>query len=154
MQKRISSDYLRKLRNDISMKSLIIDLKIPWKQSQNVFRFLCPACRDFNTVVYKNTNLAICLKCGNRYNTIRMVMDVKSAYFLKATSYLTDLLKKSSSHADEAKSFKQELSREKERKPKLIKNILDNIRSEMAGERRIETGQCLARSNMRKTVSR
>jgi len=54
MAKRYSSNFLRRLRNEIDITTLIADvLGVPSKISEGYFRFLCPLCSEFNTAVIR-----------------------------------------------------------------------------------------------------
>jgi DNA primase len=92
MTKRYSKKTLRKLRNDIPIATLIADfLALPCKVSEGYFRFLCPACNEFNTATNPKTNLARCFACHTNFNTIDIVMLVKRSNFPDAVDFLEGL---------------------------------------------------------------
>ena len=89
MTLRYSKTLLRKLRNDIPIDRLIVDvLKLQNKVSEGYLRFLCPACGEFTTAVNPKTNLARCFSCQKNYNPIDMVMAAKIYSFTQAADYL------------------------------------------------------------------
>lgn len=89
MAQRYSKTALRKLRNDIPIDRLIVDiLKQPNKISEGYFRFLCPVCSEFTTAVNPKTNLARCFSCEKNFNPIDMVIAVKAYSFIQAVDYL------------------------------------------------------------------
>ena len=93
MAKRYSKEFLRTLRNDIPITTLISDLlKMENKISEGHFRFLCPICSEFNTATSQKTNLARCFHCGTNFNPIDMVMEVKRVSFIDAVEYLEEIL--------------------------------------------------------------
>ncbi len=93
MAKRLSNEFLRKLRNDIPVDLLIAKiLKIPSKYSEGYFRFLCPLCNEFNTATKKETNLARCFRCNKIFNPIDIVMSYYEKTFLETVNFLTPIL--------------------------------------------------------------
>jgi hypothetical protein len=89
MIERLNKDYLRRLRNEIEIQSLISTiLTIDCKMSEGRFRFLCPICNEFNTAVNPKTNLARCFRCERNFNPIDMVITVKACAFLDAVDFL------------------------------------------------------------------
>ena len=92
MTTRYSKQTPRMLRNEIPIATLIADfLDIPCKVSDGYFRFLCPACKEFNTATNPNTNLARCFSCNTNFNTIDIVMLVKRCNFRDAVDFLEGL---------------------------------------------------------------
>ena len=93
MNKRYSKEFLKMLRNQIPIATLIADLlKLPNKVSEGYFRFLCPICSEFNTATNQKTNLARCFRCEKNFNPIDMVMEVKRLGFIDAVEYLNEIL--------------------------------------------------------------
>lgn len=93
MAQRFSPMFLRLLRNDISIDTLITSiLDIPFKHSENYLRFLCPLCGDFHTATNPKTNLARCFRCQKNFNPIDMVMIVRNCSFVEAVRFLKSLL--------------------------------------------------------------
>jgi DNA primase len=93
MNGKYSANYLRRIRNEISIARVIEDaLEIPTKTSEGYLRFLCPVCSEFNTAVNPATNLARCFRCKQNFNPIDMTMTVKGYSFLDAVEFLTSLL--------------------------------------------------------------
>jgi len=89
MTSRIDAQLLRRIRNDISVRDLIRGrLEMTWKESEGVFRFLCPLCGDFHTATNPRTNLARCFRCRRNFNTIDLTMIVQGCTFLEAVDIL------------------------------------------------------------------
>lgn len=93
MKNRFSSRELFQLRNNIPVDMLIRDqLQIPSKISDDVFRFLCPICNEFQTAVNHATNLARCFRCEKNFNTIDLVMKVEGYGFKESVLFLKKVL--------------------------------------------------------------
>ena len=93
MAKRYSKEFLRMLRNEIPIATLIADLlKMENKVSEGYFRFLCPICSGFNTATSQKTNLARCFHCELNFNPIDMVMEVNRVGFIDAVEYLNEIV--------------------------------------------------------------
>ena len=89
----LSQEFLFALRNHIPVIDVITKtLNLPWKISENYFRFLCPGCQEFRTAVNKKTNLARCFLCEKNYNSIDLVIAVRNVKFLEAVDILKPLL--------------------------------------------------------------
>lgn len=89
----LSKAYLRRLRNDIPIRTLIADvLDIPWKIADGRFRFLCPLCGEFHTATHPHTNLARCFRCQRNFNPIDITMIHKRHDFLQAVTFLDQYL--------------------------------------------------------------
>jgi len=79
------------LRNDIAIDALIEKaLCIPSRIADGCFRFLCPLCKEFNTAVNPETNLARCFSCERNFNTIDLVMTIKKLDFVDSVRFLQD----------------------------------------------------------------
>ena len=84
------------LRNDIPIDALIEKaLYIPSRIEEGCFRFLCPLCKQFNTAVNPETNLARCFRCEENFNTIDLVMTIRKLDFVESIRFLQDYHKKS-----------------------------------------------------------
>lgn len=95
MKTRFSSRELFELRNNIPVDLLIREqLQLPSKIRDDVFRFLCPMCNEFQTAVNPATNLARCFLCEKNLNTIDLVMKVKGYGFKDSVLFLKKLLEK------------------------------------------------------------
>jgi len=88
---RISSDHLRRLRNQINICEVINQLDIPSKKYEGFFHFLCPLCKEFNTAVNPKTNLARCFQCKQNFNPIDLVIAIRDCKFLDAVNFLEEL---------------------------------------------------------------
>ena len=92
MKKHFSPNYLRMIRNEIPINTLIDSvLEMPTKISENQFRFLCPLCNEFQTAVNKKTNLARCFRCKKNFNPIDMAMIVNNCGFIDSVQFLGSL---------------------------------------------------------------
>ena len=95
MQRNFDDKFLRMLRNDIPIQTLITDiLDMPSKYSEGYFRFLCPRCFEFNTSVKKSTNLARCFRCKENFNPIDLVMNINNISFKETVEFLKQYLQK------------------------------------------------------------
>lgn len=93
MSQTLSKPYLRRLRNEIDITTLIADiLRIEHRQSDGRFRFLCPVCQEFNTATNRKTNLARCFRCKRNFNPIDITMCVNRMAFLEAVDLLAPYL--------------------------------------------------------------
>lgn len=88
MEKRISAEELRCLRNEIRTAAVIDHLGIPWKIRDGYFRFLCPLCSDFDTAINEGTNLGRCFRCKKNFNPIDLVMIELGKSFPNTVRYL------------------------------------------------------------------
>lgn len=88
---RYTRQHLFTLRNHIPIDRLIEALSVPSKVQEGYYRFLCPACNEFNTGINPKTNLARCFSCRKNFNTIDFVMTVKKLSFLDSVAYLETL---------------------------------------------------------------
>jgi DNA primase len=89
----ITKSYLRRMRNEIEMRKLMVEvLKIEHRHSGGRFRFHCPECGQFDTAVNPNTNLGRCFGCRKNFNPIDLVIQVKQYDFLQAVEFLDRFL--------------------------------------------------------------
>lgn len=94
MSQRISSHLLYRLRNEIPISNLIDSLTdLSGKQRDGKYRFACPQCRQFDTAINTETNLARCFSCSKNYNTIDLMMQTKNVTFREAVAKLIPFLK-------------------------------------------------------------
>ncbi len=91
MSRRIGETELRRLRNDVDIAGLILQLGVPWKSRDGYFRFLCPICDEFNTATNPRTNLARCFRCRENFNPIDLVMRIERLPFLQAVEFLRSI---------------------------------------------------------------
>jgi len=91
MDKHYPADYLRLLRNQILIDTVIVDLlKLQMQNTASRFRFQCPLCHNFHTATNHKTNLARCFDCCKNFNPIDLVMTAKNCGFLEAVKILKD----------------------------------------------------------------
>ena len=92
--KRLSQAELHYLRNNVPIRKVIQRLlRLPSKEIEGVFRFLCPCCNEFQTSIHPNENLARCFLSNKNYNPIDLLMESQKISFLEAV----DLLQKKAS---------------------------------------------------------
>lgn len=85
------------LRNDIPIDALIEkSLCIPSRIAEGRFRFLCPLCKQFNTAVNPETNLARCFRCEENFNTIDLVILIRKSDFVESVRFLKNVHKSAS----------------------------------------------------------
>ena len=84
--------FLRRLRNDIDIDLLIMQLRLDTRYSQKIFRFRCPLCDGFHTATNPKTNLARCFDCRRNFNPIDMVMAVTAYGFVQTVEFLKNHL--------------------------------------------------------------
>ena len=78
----VSSDELRRLRNDVPVAAVIDELHIERARRGTRLTFCCPQCGTFHTAVNRRTNLARCCRCERNYNPIDLVMATCHVSFL------------------------------------------------------------------------
>ena len=94
MSHHYSSDFLRHLRNDISIDEVIVDLlNLEVRTHGEMLRFRCPICLNFHTATNHKTNLARCFDCKKNFNPIDMVITVGNCGFVEAVKILKDASK-------------------------------------------------------------
>ena len=94
-KRRFTNHELYILRNDIPIDALIEKaLCIPSRVAHGYFRFLCPLCKQFNTAVKSETNLARCFHCEENFNTIELVMTIRKLDFVESVRFLRDYHKR------------------------------------------------------------
>ena len=84
--------FLRRLRNDIDIDLLIMQLRLDTRYSQKIFRFRCPLCHGFHTATNPKTNLGRCFDCRRNFNPIDMVMAVTASGFVQTVEFLKNHL--------------------------------------------------------------
>ena len=90
-KRRFTNHELYALRNDIPIDALIEKaLYIPSRVAKGHFRLLCPSCKEFNTAVNPDTNLARCFRCEENFNTIDLVMTIRKLDFPGSVRFLQD----------------------------------------------------------------
>ncbi len=98
--KRFRDEELWKLRSELSIRRVIEELlRIPSKEIEGIFRFMCPKCREFRTAINSKVNLSRCFRCECNFNTIDLTMLDHSLSFVEAVRLLQNF---------NSGSFKQE----------------------------------------------
>lgn len=88
MTKFFSDQLLYRLRNEIPLQPLLIDLRWPHKLREQRFCFLCPKCGEFLTATNPRTNLGRCFACETNFNPIDLVMLINDCDFVTAVDFL------------------------------------------------------------------
>ena len=110
MKRRFSAQELFELRNNVPVDALIENvLNIPVKQSDGLFRFLCPVCNEFQTAANLSANLARCFRCERNFNPIDIVMIAKGVGFVESVNYLKRLSFTSPAHCDDRRHALKEM---------------------------------------------
>ena len=91
MTKHYSADFLRMLRNQIPIDTVITHfLQLEMRNVNHLLRFRCPLCGNFHTATTAKTNLARCFDCQQNFNPIDIVIAVVKCSFLDAVEYLVE----------------------------------------------------------------
>ena len=88
MPKYFPRQLLYRLRNEIPVRQLLIQLRWPHKQHEERFCFLCPKCGEFLTATNPHTNLGRCFPCELNFNPIDLVMLINDCDFVTAVQFL------------------------------------------------------------------
>ena len=84
-----NKDFLRTLRNDISISEDITDmLLLTVRHESTRLRFRCPRCYQYHTGINYVANLARCFDCEENFNPIDLVMAAEECNFLTAVEKL------------------------------------------------------------------
>ena len=89
-RKFFSRQLLRRLRNEIAVADLLVQLDWPHKHREGRFCFLCPRCGEFLTAINPRTNLGRCFHCKVNFNPIELVISIKEYDFVTAVHFLED----------------------------------------------------------------
>ena len=92
MPRYFSDEFLRRLRNDIPLASVMKLLEWPHKQRDKQVAFLCPRCQEYRSAINPRTNLGRCFHCETNFNPIDLTMAVRECDFVDAAKYLIPLL--------------------------------------------------------------
>ena len=91
MSEHYSGNFLRRLRNQIPIDDVIVELlNLEVKNDHKILRFRCPLCYNFHTATNHETNLARCFDCQKNFNPIDMVITVGNCSFVDAVQFLKD----------------------------------------------------------------
>ncbi len=98
MGKYFTRELLYRLRNEIPVADLLVQLNWPHKHRAGRFVFLCPCCGEFLTATNRRTNLGRCFACERNFNPIDLVMLIQGVDFVTAVHTLEPHLPSVSSH--------------------------------------------------------
>ena len=91
MSKYYSKSFLKMLRNEIPINSVIENLlNLEVRNTNQIFQFQCPQCFNFHTATNPETNLARCFDCEENFNPIDLVMSVENCNFIDAVESLKE----------------------------------------------------------------
>ena len=88
-----SKQLLYQLRNDIDINWLIADKLQLQRRFNQIWRFQCPVCGQFNTATQVKNNLARCFDCSKNFNTIDLVIYCKKLNFAPSVQFLINCLR-------------------------------------------------------------
>lgn len=91
MSAKIPADELCSLRNQIPLREVIFILCVPWKMDDELFRFNCPKCKQYNTSLHPTENLGRCFDCHVNFNAIDLVCLAKNFKFRSSVDWLQKL---------------------------------------------------------------
>lgn len=86
------SDHLRTLRNDVPVRLVLADLRIPTKNRGRPVNFRCPACAGFHASINPQANLLRCFRCSRDFNPIDLVETECHCRFLEAVRRVESLM--------------------------------------------------------------
>jgi len=87
-------DYLRRIRNEIPVISLLQRLDWPSKYREGDLFFLCPhpRCKEFLVKKTPEENLGHCFACDRNFNPIDLTILIEQVEFKDAIAILDPLL--------------------------------------------------------------
>ena len=86
---RFTAEELIAIRNELPIRWIIESfLGIPAKESEGIFRFVCPKCGEMQTAVNPKTNLSRCFLCEINFNTLEIVMEDRRIDFVHSAKLL------------------------------------------------------------------
>jgi hypothetical protein len=92
MAKNFSDDFLRRLRNEVSLPKLLVHLRWPHKSRAGQLVFVCPRCGESRSDHNPQENLVRCFHCETNFNPIDFTIAARKCDFLDAVEYLCSLL--------------------------------------------------------------
>ena len=124
-----SKQLLYQLRNEIDIHWLIADKLQLQRRFDQIWRFQCPVCGQFNTATQRKTNLARCFDCQKNFNTIDLVIHSKKLNFAPSVQFLIPSLPKPLVSDDKLKLAPEPKSRpNKENAIKALKEMKQMLR--------------------------
>lgn len=83
-----TDDFLRMLRNEVKIDSVVNLLMLETRYIRDIFRFRCPLCHQFHTATNPKTNLGRCFDCETNFNPIDLVMAAARYDFIETVEFL------------------------------------------------------------------
>lgn len=95
--KRISAEHLWVLRNDVPVRLVLAELRIPTKTRGRRVTFRCPACEGFHAAINPQANLVQCFRCRQHFNPIDLVVTELGCRFLDAVRLVESIARSEAS---------------------------------------------------------
>ena len=92
MSKRFSDELLSRLRNEVPIAELLIQLRWPHKRRAGQLIFVCPRCGESRSDLNPQENLLRCFHCATNFNPIDFTMLARECDFVDAVTYLRGLV--------------------------------------------------------------
>jgi len=89
--KRHSEEFLRELRNDVPVGSVVEALGIPTAHRGSRVTARCPSCSKFHTAFHDSSNLLRCFDCEESFNTLDLVVQERRVTFDEAVRIVAAL---------------------------------------------------------------
>lgn len=90
--KLIPAEHLRTLRNDVPVRIVLGDLRVPTKSRGRRLVFRCPLCGGSQAAINPQHNLLRCFRCAKDFNPIDLVMALRNCPFREAVTYIERFL--------------------------------------------------------------
>ena len=91
LSRRISAGELRRLRNELPVEAVLVELRIESRARGRRREFRCPACGAFPATINSQANLLRCFRCGRNFNPIDLVIAHLKSGFLDAITTLEQI---------------------------------------------------------------
>jgi len=91
MPKRFTADLLRRLRNEVPLRPLLVHLNWPHKSRSGQLTFVCPRCGESRSDHNPQENLLRCFHCQTNFNPIDFTIAARHCDFVEAVHYLISL---------------------------------------------------------------
>ena len=91
MPKCFTNEQLRRLRNEVPIRPLLVRLGWPHKSRAGQLNFVCPLCGESRSDLNPRENLFRCFHCETNFNPIDFTMAARQCEFVEAVNYLLSL---------------------------------------------------------------
>lgn len=89
---RIHAELLRRLRNEVSLRDLLVELDWPHRTRGGPLVFVCPLCGESRSDHHPDENLLRCFHCDTNFNPIDFLMAARHLEFMDAVHHLSTML--------------------------------------------------------------